>query len=101
MFAWESLGTFTSASVKFVSVSDVNGDKTDFGDSLGLMGSFGTGRMVASAGKVIEGPNAFGLEWQVRESQPMLFRANRAPQFIRSASYSLQRDWPSATPVGG
>ena len=80
---------------EFVSVSIANGDKTNFGDSLGLMGSFETGHMVARDGKtIVEDPNAFGLEWQVRESEPMLFRAIRAPQFPQVCKL------PSAKEIG-
>jgi hypothetical protein len=52
-----------------------------FGDSVGLMGDFAFGRMVARDGKtVVTEPNTFGQEWQVLETEPSLFQSLRLPQ---------------------
>lgn len=57
-----------------------------FKGSLGLLGEWGTGRKVARDGKtVIElehgDATAFALEWQVRDTEPMLFKDSRFPQY--------------------
>ena len=47
----------------------------------GLLGEYGTNNMLARDGKtILEDPNAFGQEWQVREDEPHLFSTMRAPQ---------------------
>lgn len=54
----------------------------DFGNSLGLMGAFGSGIMVGRDNQtLIEDPNQFGLEWQVRDDEPMLFHEVEGAQF--------------------
>merc|ERR1712032_712328 len=58
----------------FVSVKVNNPTKDHFDGSLGLMGSFPSGAMVARDGKtVIDDSNDFGEEWQVLNSEPQLF----------------------------
>jgi hypothetical protein len=56
-----------------------------FSSSLGLMGSFDDepGKLLARDGvTVIDDHNAFGQEWQVQDTEPMLFvAADRAPQY--------------------
>lgn len=47
----------------------------------GLMGEFGTGRLLARDGRtVLQDINAFGQVWQVKAEEPKLFRTDRAPQ---------------------
>jgi hypothetical protein len=66
----------------FVSVLIEQGGVKHFGDSVGLMGDFGQGRMIARDGKtVLEDANAFGQEWQVRDTEPSLFQTLRLPQY--------------------
>ena len=62
---------------------DIDGGGTDiFKGSLGLLGDWETGKMIGrDRSTVIEDPEAFALEWQVRDTEPMLFQAVRAPQF--------------------
>jgi hypothetical protein len=65
----------------FVSVWVEKGKGIHFGDSVGLMGDFSMGQMLARNGKtVIDGPNAFGQEWQVLDREPTLFQTVRFPQ---------------------
>jgi len=55
-----------------------------FEGSVGLMGSYGTGVMMARNGTaVIEDPVMFGQEWQTRpdEDGPPLFQVKRTPQY--------------------
>ena len=65
----------------------VDGGKSDmFRGSLGLLGDWETGRFLARDGKTeIEvdrmNAEAFALEWQVRDTEPMLFSTVRAPQY--------------------
>jgi hypothetical protein len=65
----------------FISVVIEQGSSDNFGDSIGLMGSFDTGSMLARDGEtVLDDPHAFGQEWQVLDTEPKLFQAVRAPQ---------------------
>merc|ERR1712176_62152 len=58
----------------FVSVRVKNPTKDHFDGSLGLMGSFPAGVMVARDGNtVFDNTNEFGQEWQVLSSEPHLF----------------------------
>lgn len=46
------------------------------------MGEFGTGKLLARDGvTVMDEPNTIGEEWQVRDSEDMLFQVARAPQY--------------------
>jgi hypothetical protein len=65
----------------FVSVLIEQGGSMNFGDSVGLMGDFEQGRMIARDGNtVFDDANAFGQEWQVLETEPSLFQTLRFPQ---------------------
>jgi hypothetical protein len=65
----------------FVSVWVEKGKGIHFGDSVGLMGDFSMGQMLARDGKtVIDDPNVFGQEWQVLDREPTLFQTVRFPQ---------------------
>ena len=63
----------------------VDGGNTDvFDGSLGLLGDWRTGRRLARDGVTVfddEDATAFALEWQVRDTEPLLFKDARAPQF--------------------
>jgi hypothetical protein len=65
----------------FVSVLIEQGKSKNFGDSVGLMGDYGEGRMLARDGEtILDDANAFGQEWQVLDSEPTLFQRLRFPQ---------------------
>jgi cysteine-rich repeat protein len=65
----------------FVSVLIEQGKVEHFGDSVGLMGDFGKGLMLARDGKtVLENANEFGQEWQVLDTESSLFQTIRLPQ---------------------
>jgi cysteine-rich repeat protein len=65
----------------FVSVLIEQGQIEHFGDSVGLMGDFGKGRMLARDGKtVLDNVNEFGQEWQVLDTEPSLFQTPFLPQ---------------------
>jgi hypothetical protein len=65
----------------FVSVVIEQGLSKHFGKSVGLMGDFGMGHMIARDGKtVVDDANAFGQEWQVLDTEPTLFQTVRFPQ---------------------
>lgn len=67
-----------------VSFSLENASSDDFQDSVGMMGNFGSGAMLARDGVTVleDDPKAFGQEWQVRKEEPRLFQeAERYPQF--------------------
>jgi hypothetical protein len=66
---------------EFVSVLFEQAQLRHFGESVGLMGDFGMGRMLSRDGKtIIDDTNAFGQEWQVLDSEPMFSRTVRFPQ---------------------
>lgn len=68
----------------FVGVKIEHGNSKSFRGSVGLMGDFVTGQMLARDGKaVLRDPRSFGQEWQVRPDlqEPMLFETIRAPQY--------------------
>jgi hypothetical protein len=71
---------------EFLSVAVDDADQDDFGDSVGLMGSFHTGELVTREGKVIEDTNEFGLNWQVRDFERMLFHEAKGPQFPQTCN---------------
>jgi hypothetical protein len=65
----------------FVSVLIEQGQQVNFGDSVGLMGDFRFGVKLSRDGKRdINDPNAFGQEWQVLDTEPVLFQTVRFPQ---------------------
>jgi cysteine-rich repeat protein len=65
----------------FVSILIEKGQSKHFGDSVGLMGDFGKGRMLARDGQtILDDANAFGQEWQVLESEDSFFQRLRLPQ---------------------
>ena len=58
----------------FVSVHIQDPTAEGFGDSVGLMGGFGTGAWLLRDGETMtRDPNAFGSEWQVRDDENQLF----------------------------
>lgn len=66
----------------FVSVLVEQGQQTHFADSVGLMGDFEYGLKLARDGKsVLEDANAFGQEWQVLDTDPILFQTLCLPQY--------------------
>jgi hypothetical protein len=65
----------------FVSVLIEQGKSEHFHHSVGLMGDFTMGHMIARDGKtIIDDANAFGQEWQVLNTDPSLFQTARFPQ---------------------
>jgi hypothetical protein len=65
----------------FVSVLVEQGNFKHLGGSIGLMGDFDNGNMLARDGTtVLEDPIAFGQEWQVLDTEPTLFQSLRFPQ---------------------
>jgi hypothetical protein len=66
----------------FVSVLIEEGDSKHFVDSVGLMGDYHSGRMLARDGQtVLEDPSAFGQEWQVLDTEQSFFQTLRLPQY--------------------
>jgi hypothetical protein len=66
---------------KFVRVSIRGATEESFGTSRGLLGSYGSGKMLArDSSMVLEDPNAFGQEWQVLPSEDMIFHDLSGPQ---------------------
>jgi len=63
----------------------IDGATTDiFKASLGLLGDWETGKRLARDGKTVmddPDPTNFALEWQVRDTEPMLFKEARFPQY--------------------
>jgi len=66
---------------KFVRVDLVGAKASDFGRSLGLMGTYGKGIMVArDRTTILNDPEEFGMEWQVQVADGHLFRNPEGPQ---------------------
>lgn len=63
-----------------VSVKIVGVKYEEFKNSTGLLGKMGTGEHLGRNGTIIEDNRAFGQEWQVLSSEPMLFQSSRHPQ---------------------
>ena len=58
----------------FVGIIIDDADEADFGDSVGIMGHFGTGTLYGRDGKTVYSDmDAFGDEWQVAKDEPKLF----------------------------
>ena len=56
--------------------------KKNFGTSMGLLGTYETGKKMGRNGITeIGSTDAFGLEWQVRKEEPMLFHDIQGPQY--------------------
>jgi len=71
-----------SRSIGFPSVVLDGGNTDVFKGSLGLLGDYSTGKKVARDGETeLDDATAFALEWQVRDTEPMLFQDARFPQF--------------------
>lgn len=65
-----------------VSVKIENPSMATFGESIGLMGDFETGRLLARDGvTVLDDPNIFGQEWQVSNADIQLFESASKPQY--------------------
>ena len=58
----------------------VDGHAADFGDSVGLLGEYGTGDMIDRDGRVMTDFDAYGFEWQVNPEDPKIFAEARSPQ---------------------
>lgn len=82
-FEW---GTNSTIVVKakgiFMNVK-VDGGYGDFGKSVGLMGKYGSGKMLDRQGNPMDENDfiEFGMEWQVRDDDPRLFMTDRPPQW--------------------
>jgi hypothetical protein len=71
--------------MQFMSVV-VNGGPEDFGNSVGLMGHYHTGKMLARDGRsILSNEDEYGSEWQVHDHEPKLFRSLREPQHPRAS----------------
>ena len=65
-----------------VSVQVHHGNQEGLLNSVGLMGQFTTGAMVArDTVTILEDPLLFGQEWQVRDDEESLFVKTREPQY--------------------
>lgn len=66
---------------KFVRLSIEGATKESFEGSLGMLGSYGSGDMIARDGKtVLSDANEFGENWQVVPSDGILFHNKEGPQ---------------------
>lgn len=58
------------------------GEEKDFGNSLGLMGTYGDGILMGrDEVTVMNDYNEFGQEWQVHPTDPQLFHSPSGPQY--------------------
>jgi len=49
-------------------------------DSVGLLGKYGETGFVARNGTILQSANLYGKDWQVLDTEPMLFHDSRQPQ---------------------
>jgi hypothetical protein len=74
----------------------VDGGNTNiFKGSLGLLGDWSTGKRLARDGETeMNDPDAtaFALEWQVRDTEPMLFKEARFPQYPTTCTPPAKMD---------
>ena len=81
---------------EFLRVNVKGTNDVDFQGSLGLMGSYPTGSKVARDNStVFSDTNKFGLEWQVRSEEPMLFHVADGVQ------HPTKCRMPDSTSIGG
>jgi hypothetical protein len=66
---------------EFLAVSVDDAEEEDFGDAVGLMGHFHTGKLVGREGDIMTDTTEFGSEWQVRNTEIMLFAEVQEPQY--------------------
>ena len=67
---------------EFLAVFVKDAQKNEFDNSVGLMGQFRDGAKLARDGvTTIDDNIAFGMEWQVRDTDPQLFTTAKGPQF--------------------
>eukprot|EP00980_Cylindrotheca_fusiformis_P014226 scaffold3748_cov126-Cylindrotheca_fusiformis.AAC.1 len=67
---------------EFVKVNFLNGSDAAFGNTVGMLGDFKTGKTLARDGVTeIHDFWALGKEWQIRPTDDMLFRHVEQPQF--------------------
>lgn len=73
-----------------VKIVDANADR--FQGSQGMMGEFGTGKMLGRDGKtIVEDPVDFAAEWQVHKDEPLLFQTVQAPQHPQECMLPLPK----------
>ena len=88
-------------STKNLMYVNFEGNKLDFGDSIGMLGSYPNGEMVGREGSFEGDYVSYGMEWQVDpgKKDPLLFAEDRAPQLpyercrlpVQSATTSRRR----------
>jgi hypothetical protein len=67
---------------RILSVDVQAGVDEEFEKSVGMLGDYHTGKMLSrDQTRIIDIEDEFGLEWQVRSDDAMLFRTVRAPQW--------------------
>jgi len=66
---------------EFVRVDFKNPTEASFGNSVGLLGDFYTGKTLARDGTVLDDFNTYGNDWQVLPTENMLFHIVEDPQF--------------------
>jgi hypothetical protein len=66
---------------EFLSVTVRDAEEEYFGDSVGLMGNYHTGKLVGRDGTLHTNTDEFGFDWQVNGDDVMLFSEMQAPQF--------------------
>ena len=64
---------------KYLTIN-ISGNEGDFGDSVGLLGEYGTGNMISRDGRVMDNFDNFAFEWQVNREDPVIFSNERSPQ---------------------
>jgi len=74
---------------EFLVVKVEHTHKDDFGDSVGLMGTFHGGYLMLREGHVLSNYAKFGMDWQVHDMEPMLFQEVVGPQYPQACHMPL------------
>jgi hypothetical protein len=61
-------------------------------DSVGMLGDIDSGFLISRSGDWMFDTNEFGNEWQVRDTEPMLFHELKQPQFPLTCSMPKRED---------
>jgi hypothetical protein len=66
---------------EFLAVEVQHAERAKWLDSVGLMGTFGKGELLGRDGTIFKDTNAFAMDWQVRDTEVMLFQEAAGPQY--------------------
>ena len=69
---------------EFVKVDFINSSEASFGNAVGMLGDFKTGKTLGRDGNEVNNFYKLGAEWQVQPNENMLFKKAEDPQFPKA-----------------